>query len=46
MIRTFRAAGLAFLLTTTTLAPVALFGPAQAAEVPRSSSFPGPCPTG
>ncbi|TAJ71368.1 MAG: insulinase family protein [Phenylobacterium sp.] len=34
MIRTFRAAGLAVLLTTTALAPIALSSPAQAAEVP------------
>jgi len=34
MIRSFRAAGLAVLLTTTALAPVALSGAAQAAEVP------------
>jgi len=34
MIRTFRAAGLAVLLTTTAFAPVALPAAAQAAEVP------------
>jgi zinc protease len=34
MFRTFRAAGLAVLLTTTALAPVALSSPAYAAEVP------------
>ncbi|HEX7885032.1 MAG TPA: pitrilysin family protein [Phenylobacterium sp.] len=34
MLRTFRAAGLAVLFTTTALAPAALSGPARAAEAP------------